>query len=388
MAPYLKVLLMGLRKSGKSSIYQVLFKQKDPYKTTELPTTVAAERSTHSYSFLRFDVWDYPGQNDPLDHHRSSSEDIRQLLQNCGVIVFVLDCREAVDAPCARLVDTIVTTYTHTGRETYIEVFLHKVDVLSEDYQVDLLAYLQRRVEEELRHRLPQTPLSDIRLSYNLTSIYDHSVFHAFSLVVQRLITSKSPYIKELLQWLNNHCHMEASFLFLKRTKIFLSMETQRSDLGFYDLCSDAVEVLGKFSNLYNPKNLRANNVQPMVLPSSLCSSSIQNGGVSNSQRVYGNFSTSHNMNSSIAANLENYIDEKAGEGEEDSDIQASLLPRKGDRSVTYLDQGNCIYVRELPDSLTIAAVLKTKDLQLHKILIDENIKNFYQRAIQILRPS
>lgn len=381
---------MGLRKSGKSSIQRVVFEQMDPYETTQLATTVAAERSTHPYNaFLRFEVWDYPGQNDPLDHLHSSTEDIKQLLQNCGVIVFVLDCRETVDVPCARLVETIITAYQYNSSQVYIEVFLHKVDVLSEDHQADLLMYLQQKVEADLRQRLPKTPFSCFRLSYNLTSIYDHSVFHAFSLVVQRLISDKRMDITEQLQFLNSHCQIDASFLFLKRTKIFLAMETQRSDLGFYDLCSDAVEVLGKFSNIYDPKNLCANNVFPVTASNSLCSSSVRNGGVSHSQRLYGNSSVSHPISSSMVGNLDNCMNDKCNDGDGDGDDieMSSLQPRRGDRSITFLDQGNCIYVRELLNSLTIAVVLKATDLKTHRVLVDENINNFYQRAIRILRP-
>lgn len=386
MAPYPKVLLMGLRKSGKSSIQRVVFEQMDPYETTQLATTVAAERSAHPYSsFLQFEVWDYPGQNDPLDRNHTSAEDIHQLLQNCGVIVFVMDCRETVDVPCARLIDTIVTANTLNKKGVYIEVFLHKVDVLSEDHQNDLLHYLEQKVEMGLRERLPNTPYSRFSLSYNLTSIYDHSVFHAFSLVVQRLISEKLPFVTELLQFLNSHCLIDASFLFLKQTKIFLAKEAQRSDMGYYDLCSDAVEVLGKMSSIYDPNKLRADNVLPLTSSSSLSTSAIRNTSASDTPRLYSHSGVSRNNS---IDNVENCMDDDSNGGGDAGDLESQALTlRKGGRSTTYLDQGNCIYVRELPNSLTIAAVLKVQDLQMHKVLIDENITTFYQRAFRILHP-
>jgi len=45
--------------------------------------------------------------------------------------------------------------------------------------------------------------LSEIHLSFHLTSIYDHSIFEAFSKVVQKLIEQEQPALENLLDILN-----------------------------------------------------------------------------------------------------------------------------------------------------------------------------------------
>ena len=63
---------------------------------------------------------------------------------------------------------------------------MHKVDgdlFLSEEHKVDC----QREIQQQIALDLDDAGL-DVPLSFHLTSIYDHSIFEAFSNVVQKLI--------------------------------------------------------------------------------------------------------------------------------------------------------------------------------------------------------
>lgn len=331
-----KVLLVGLRKSGKSSIQSVVFQKLEPHETVELTTTTTSQKATFpANEFLNFEVWDLPGQSNPFDSQLHSPEELeQQLLQHCGVIVFVLDCREQVDVACGRLVDTVCVAARYDPK-LWVEVFIHKVDALSEDHQTDLLTFLQRKVEEEARQRIGTTlPLC---LSFNLTSIYDHSVFQAFSLVVQRLIQNKVPKINELLQLVNSNCGSDISYLFLSRSKIFLAVEeSKRMKWRSYDLCSDAMEVLVKMDGIY---------------------------GQGASDKASG-------------------ASEFIGGASEDG-VSEEKPRRKMAQAITHLNGNSCIYVRELPNSLTIVLMLKQSDL-CNKVLIDRNIDICYSRTYKI----
>lgn len=345
-----KVMLMGLRKSGKSSIQKVVFQGMEPHDSVNLPTTVHPEKSTvHSNDFVNFEVWDFPGQNDPFDPSNADRYDVNQVLENCGAIVYVLDCRELIDDARARLLDTICAAYRYKP-DLCVEVFIHKVDALSEDHQADLLASLRRRVEEEARQRLENvTPL---RLNFNLTSIYDHSVFQAFSLVVQKLIRTKLPYITELLQMLNSNSNVDMSYLFLSQSKIYIAVdERNRLKTRTYDLCSDAIEVVVKMGHIYE---------------------SITSGGGK------GNAAGKEDLGGEAAADDNGH----GGDAGKDRD-SAITLSRGGARSVINLSNSDCIYVRELPSSLTIVLMLKQSDLD-SRALIDRNVDVFYKAALSI----
>ena len=54
-----------------------------------------------------------------------------------------------------------------------------------------------------MQEELEIAGLSEIHLSFHLTSIYDHSIFEAFSKVVQKLIEQEQPALENLLDILN-----------------------------------------------------------------------------------------------------------------------------------------------------------------------------------------
>ena len=65
----------------------------------------------------------------------------------------------------------------------FFEVFIHKVDgdlFLSDEQKVDC----QRDIHEQIYAELRERDLDHIQVEFQLTSIYDHSVFEAFSKVV------------------------------------------------------------------------------------------------------------------------------------------------------------------------------------------------------------
>ena len=74
------------------------------------------------------------------------------------------------------------------------EVFIHKVDGLSDDRKVEA----QRDIHQRATDDLADAGLEGIHLSFYLTSIYDHSIFEAFSRVVQKLIP-QLPTLENLL---------------------------------------------------------------------------------------------------------------------------------------------------------------------------------------------
>ena len=63
-------------------------------------------------------------------------------------------------------------------------------------------AETQRHVQQRVTEDLQDTQTSDITVTYHLTSIYDHSIFEAFSQVIQRLL----PQLPTLENLLNIFC--------------------------------------------------------------------------------------------------------------------------------------------------------------------------------------
>ena len=86
-------------------------------------------------------------------------------------------------------------------------MFIHKVDTLTSDYQHGnrpnergLRADIKRDIQQRVGDELADVGLVDVPIEYHMTSIFDHSIFEAFSKIIQKLI----PQLHTLQDLLNN----------------------------------------------------------------------------------------------------------------------------------------------------------------------------------------
>ena len=88
------------------------------------------------------------------------------------------------------------------------------------------------------------------KLLFVLYSIYDHSIFEAFSKVVQKLIP-QLPTLENLLNVLITSCNMEKTFLFDVVSKVYIATDSNPVDMQSYELCSDMIDVVIDVSCIY-----------------------------------------------------------------------------------------------------------------------------------------
>lgn len=85
-----RILLMGLRRSGKSSIQKVVFHKMSPNETLFLESTnKIVKDDINNSSFVQFQIWDFPGQIDFFD----PTFDSDTIFGGCGALVFVIDAQ-------------------------------------------------------------------------------------------------------------------------------------------------------------------------------------------------------------------------------------------------------------------------------------------------------
>uniref|UniRef100_A0A3Q1F2J4 Ras-related GTP-binding protein n=1 Tax=Acanthochromis polyacanthus TaxID=80966 RepID=A0A3Q1F2J4_9TELE len=126
------------------------------------------------------------------------------------------------------------------------EVFIHKVDGLSDDHKIET----QRDVHQRANDDLADASLEKVHLSFYLTSIYDHSIFEAFSKVVQKLIP-QLPTLENLLNIFISHSGIEKAFLFDVVSKIYIATDSSPVDMQSYELCCDMIDVVIDVSCIY-----------------------------------------------------------------------------------------------------------------------------------------
>ncbi|KAE8163855.1 Gtr1/RagA G protein conserved region-domain-containing protein [Aspergillus tamarii] len=228
-------------RSGKSSIASVVFHKMPPNETLFLESTTRIQKDS-IHSFMDFQVWDFPGQLEYLE----PSFDLEDIFGSLGALVWVIDAQDDYLDSVARLNRTILTVQQYYPNIN-IEVFIHKVDGLSEEYRTDTFQDIVQLISDELS----DAGYENAPVHYYLTSIYDYSVFEAFSKVIQKLIPNLST-LENLINTLGNNCGFEKTYLFDVLSKIYIASDTRPVDMSCYEMCSDYIDVIVDISELYS----------------------------------------------------------------------------------------------------------------------------------------
>lgn len=234
------VLLMGLRRCGKSSICKVVFHNMQPLDTLYLEST-SNPSVEHFSTLIDLAVMELPGQLNYFE----PSYDSERLFKSVGALVYVIDCQDEYMNAITNLAMIIEYAYG-VNPSINIEVLIHKVDGLSEDFKVDA----QRDIMQQTGEELLELGLDGVQVSFYLTSIFDHSIYEAFSRIVQKLIPEIS-YLENMLDNLIQHSRIEKAFLFDINSKIYVSTDSNPVDIQMYEVCAEFVDVTVDLFNLY-----------------------------------------------------------------------------------------------------------------------------------------
>ncbi|KAH8156581.1 hypothetical protein CIB48_g11664 [Xylaria polymorpha] len=191
-----RLLLMGQRRSGKSSISSVVFHKLPPSETLFLESTARIQKDSLP-SFMDFQVWDFPGQ---IDIFENPTFDIDAMFGEIGALIWVIDAQDDYMEAVGRLNVTILNlqrTYPYIK----IEVFIHKVDGLSDDYKLDIQRDITIRIQDELS---------------------DHGFENA-----------------------------PKAYLFDVTSKIYIATDSAPADMTSYEICSDYIDVIIDVTEVY-----------------------------------------------------------------------------------------------------------------------------------------
>ncbi|KAK9354241.1 Gtr1/RagA G protein conserved region-domain-containing protein [Lipomyces doorenjongii] len=238
--PSPRIVMMGLRRGGKSSICQVMFHNMQPLDTLYIESTTAPTTSVFS-SFIDFAVMELPGQI----NFTEAMIDAERIFSSCGALIYVIDSQDEYINSLANL-HSIILHAVNANPNINIEVFIHKVDGLSEDFRLDAQRDITQRVTDELL----DDGLVNVSISFHLTSIFDHSIYEAFSRVVQKLIPQLAT-LENLLNVLCQHSGIEKAFLFDIGSKIFVATDSSPMDVPTYEICTDFIDITVDMNNLY-----------------------------------------------------------------------------------------------------------------------------------------
>jgi len=161
-------------------------------------------------------------------------------------VVFVVDAQTSFRDVSKRLGAAILRAFG-AKPDIWFDVFLHKVDKMSEEYKLDLHQAVRDAVDEDLF----EAGLSETdRLAIHLTTVYDGSIYEALSRVVQKLVPEQAA-LEQLLDLACDQSGMDKAFLFDTNSKLYLATDSRALDEETYTLCSDFLDLVGDFGSLY-----------------------------------------------------------------------------------------------------------------------------------------
>ncbi|KAJ3015221.1 hypothetical protein HKX48_004709 [Thoreauomyces humboldtii] len=208
-------------------------------------------------SSIDLEIWDYPGNVDLFD----PSFDAQEAFEGSTALVFVIDAQDEYLEALQRLYMTVTRAHK-VNPDISFEVFIHKVDGLSDDHKIET----QRDIHQRISDELSDAQLDNIHLSFHLTSIYDHSIYEAISKVIQKLIPQLATF-ENLLNILCSNSGIEKAFLFDIMSKVYIATDSSPVDMQSYELCSDMIDVIFDVSCIYNPPSDAISPVSPSHHP-------------------------------------------------------------------------------------------------------------------------
>lgn len=234
------ILLMGLRRGGKSSICKVVFHNVQPLDTLYLEST--SKPTTEQFSLLiDLLVMELPGQLNYFEPNYDSE----RLFSSVGALVYVIDSQDEYLNALTNLSMIIEYAYK-VNPKIHIEVLIHKIDGLSEDYRIDAQRDIMQRTGDELL----DLGLEGVQVSFYLTSIFDHSIYEAFSRIVQKLIP-ELPSLENMLDNLVQHSSIDKVFLFDVNSKIYVATDSSPVDIQTYEVCAEFIDITIDLDELY-----------------------------------------------------------------------------------------------------------------------------------------
>ncbi|CCK71409.1 Rag GTPase GTR1 KNAG_0G03510 [Huiozyma naganishii CBS 8797] len=191
-----KLLLMGRSGSGKSSMRSIIFSNYSAFDTRRLGATIDVE-----HSHLRFlgnmtlNLWDCGGQDVFMENYFTKQKD--HIFQMVQVLIHVFDVESTEVMKDIEIFMRSLKLLKKYSPQAKIFVLLHKMDLVQLDKREELFKIMMDKLQEtSAEYGFPD-------LVGFPTSIWDESLYRAWSQIVCSLIPNMSIHQSNLVKFKN-----------------------------------------------------------------------------------------------------------------------------------------------------------------------------------------
>ena len=227
------IVITGTSKSGKTSIKKVVFEKMPPCQSKYIePTETPETFNVETLGYCKLNVTEFPS----TFNYEKCNEEYEKILNSCGTLIFIINSLESIDNQYEYFKRNITPIFGK-HKNISLSIFIHKNDkpnISISDFNIK---------KGEIQKKFTQMK-DTITLNYYITSIYDSTVFEAFSQILQNMIPQNKN-LSILIDIIANNCKFEKVYLFDVFNKLYLAANTSSIESSkTYEICSDLIDVI------------------------------------------------------------------------------------------------------------------------------------------------
>lgn len=189
-----KLLLMGRSGSGKSSMRSIIFSNYSAFDTRRLGATIDVEHShLRLLGNMTLNLWDCGGQDVFMENYFSKQKD--HIFQMVQVLIHVFDVESQEVMKDIEIFTRSLKQLKKYSPDAKIFVLLHKMDLVQIDKREELFSIMMNKLQET------STEYGFANLIGFATSIWDESLYRAWSQIVCSLIPNMSIHQSNLIKF-------------------------------------------------------------------------------------------------------------------------------------------------------------------------------------------
>jgi Ras-related GTP-binding protein A/B len=228
-----KVLLMGRENAGKTSMRSIIFANYIARETNRIGATIGVEHSNMRFvGNLTLNLHDCGGQEGFMKDYLSEQRD--SIFSNVSVMIYIFDVASDNAESDLKWYQKCVEALQQTSPNAMIFCLIHKMDLIAEEEREKFFARKRRDLEEA------SAPMS---INCLPTSIWDETLYKAWSEIVYRLIPNIG-HIESLLQKFCQIAGADEVVLFERETFLFICHTSLREykDIHRFENISNIVK--------------------------------------------------------------------------------------------------------------------------------------------------
>lgn len=184
-----KLLVMGRKKAGKTSIHQVLFSDMYAYQTKYMPFTNDICKSDVQFLGHKLRIDDCGGQDDHMNYYINIEP--KEVFSNTSFLIYVFDIRFLEEEKDLQIFSDIQRKLFEFSPDANLFILLHKIDKIPSGELKEIFEKYRGEVEK-------RTDKREQLVKVFATSLFNETLYTAWSVIIQHLLPDIKAFNKSL----------------------------------------------------------------------------------------------------------------------------------------------------------------------------------------------